>query len=99
MVSKDEIRYRILKYALNNLKPRGAVSINKALEESGLSEYTTDSDDLSDDLKYQGLAEIKQFSARRVGITRVTIDGKYFVEKYLTIVRNKNIWQNKVINA
>lgn len=83
MISKDEIRYRVLKYALNNLRPNGAVSITKALEESGLDEYANDSDDIVDDLKYQGLAEVLRFSANRVGITRVTIDGKYFIEAHL----------------
>jgi len=90
MVTKEEILYRVLKYALNNLKPRGVISIPIALRETGLENYVEESDDIFNELDYSGYAKVHRFSARRLGILRVTLDGKYFVENHLRSTDNSN---------
>jgi len=91
MKNIEEILFKVLKYTMNNLKPRSMVNIKKALSETGLAEYIEEYEDIIEELKFKNLAETIEMSVGRVGITRVKLDGKYFVEEYLKKNSSSNL--------
>lgn len=83
MASKEELKYRVLKYCANNIKKHRGIEIAGALKEMNLQEYVEDARDLAEELRNDGYITTVPISNGRVMITRLTLDGKYFIEDFL----------------
>jgi hypothetical protein len=90
MIKRKELQYRILKYVANNLKKNSGLSVKSCLQELGLSEFENEAQDIAEELKNKGYVEILEMNMGRKVITRLRLDGKYFIEEFLKDNSNLN---------
>jgi len=90
MENLTDIKFKVLKYALDHLEPNAVLLINNVLHELRLDDYIEDGHDIMEELDRSGLVKSMDFSKNRIAISRVTLQGKYFIENYLKDNRISN---------